>query len=145
MSWQALAWAIKQKTGSPGCKLLLLALANHANQHGRCWPSQQALADCTELSTKSVGRHGRELQSAGLLTMSQQSRAKGQWPTLEYQLHIPTEPQPTVGSPVPTVGHPVQRSPSDTLSNGPWDKYPLTVGHGVPLTLKRTIERRISK
>jgi hypothetical protein len=126
MSWRAIAWAIKQKTGSPGCKVLLLALADRANQHGRCWPSQETLADCTELSTRSIQRNARTLQSAGLLTMLQQPRANGQWPVLEYQLNIPTEPQPTVGSPAPTVRHPVARSPSDTVSHGPYDK---SVGH----------------
>jgi Helix-turn-helix domain len=124
MSWQALAWAMKQKAGSPGCKLLLLALANHANQHGHCWPSQAALADCTELSMDSIQRHSRELHSAGLLTMSKQPRAKGQWPTLEYRLNIPTEPQPAVGSPTPTEPHPAAWSPSRTVPDGPSRKYP---------------------
>jgi hypothetical protein len=124
MSWRAIAWAIKQKTGSPGCKLLLLALANHANEQGRCWPSQETLADCTELSRYSIARHSRELQSAGLLTMSQQPRAKGQWPTLEYQLNMTTEPQPAVGSPIPTVLQTATRSPGRTVQHGPCGKTP---------------------
>ena len=40
MSWQATAWALRQKTGSSGCKLLLLTLANYADDTGCCWPGQ---------------------------------------------------------------------------------------------------------
>ena len=34
MSWQAIAWAIRQTTGAARRKLLLLALANYADKDG---------------------------------------------------------------------------------------------------------------
>jgi hypothetical protein len=50
MSWQATAWAEKQVTGSPARKVLLLVLANYADEDGICWPSQETLAKGTEQS-----------------------------------------------------------------------------------------------
>lgn len=35
MSVEAIAWASKQRTGSPGAKLVLIALANYANDSGQ--------------------------------------------------------------------------------------------------------------
>jgi hypothetical protein len=99
MSWRATAWAEKQKTGAPGCKLLLLVLANYANDKGFCWPSQETLAKGTEQSLDAIQRHARRLEAGGFLTISRQPRAGGRWPALSYQLHVATEPQNAARSP----------------------------------------------
>jgi hypothetical protein len=54
MSIQAVAWAISQKVGSPTGKVLLICLANYADEHGICWPSQSTIAKETELSERSA-------------------------------------------------------------------------------------------
>ena len=61
MSWKATAWAIRQTTGSSGRKVLLLALANYADEHGVCWPSQETLARNTEQSVDTVQRQLKKL------------------------------------------------------------------------------------
>jgi len=42
MSFQALAWAWEQRTGSAGRKAVLGALAQFADEHGVCYPSQES-------------------------------------------------------------------------------------------------------
>ena len=54
VSWKATAWAAGQTTGAARRKLLLLALANYADETGVCWPSQETLARDTEQSVDNV-------------------------------------------------------------------------------------------
>ncbi|PZQ79300.1 MAG: helix-turn-helix domain-containing protein [Ancylobacter novellus] len=66
MSVEAITWANKQRAGSSGAKLVLLALANYADEQGRCWPSYRTLADVTEMSADSISRHVATLESRSL-------------------------------------------------------------------------------
>lgn len=54
MSWEAQAWAAKQKTGSSSRKLVLIYLASFANANHEAWPSQKRLVEETELDRKTV-------------------------------------------------------------------------------------------
>jgi len=67
MSVQAIAWALSQETGSPSAKLVLVALANYADQFGICWPSQALLARQSEQSVDSIQRRLQELVERGFL------------------------------------------------------------------------------
>lgn len=70
MSYQATAWAVKQKTGSPSGKSLLMALANYAGECGECHPSIATHAEDTEQSEQSeqsVRRRLNEFIDAGLV------------------------------------------------------------------------------
>jgi len=67
MSYQATAWAVKQKTGSPSGKSLLMALANYAGECGECHPSIATLAEDTEQSEQSVRRRLNEFIDSGLV------------------------------------------------------------------------------
>lgn len=49
MSVQAMTAAFALKVENPTAKLVLLALANYADQDGRCWPSQKKLCEVTSL------------------------------------------------------------------------------------------------
>ena len=78
MSWRASAWALKQRTGAPGPKLTLLALAAYATDaDGVAWPSQQTLADVTEQSVDSIQRHVRLLERLGLISIEHRRRRTG--------------------------------------------------------------------
>jgi Helix-turn-helix domain len=88
MSWPALAWAVKQKTGSPHSKLLLLLLANRADDDGICWPSQINLADQSEQSADTVQRHLRNLEGR-FIRRARNRRTRGRWPGFVYQLLMP--------------------------------------------------------
>jgi hypothetical protein len=88
MSWQATAWAVRQKTGSSSRKVLLLVLANYADEHGICWPSQETLKAETEMSEDTIQRHSKVLKSLGLVKIVRRRRKDGTWPALLYQLNM---------------------------------------------------------
>jgi hypothetical protein len=90
MSWQATAWAEKQKTGAPARKVLLMILANYADENGLCWPSQARLADGTEQSIDTVQRHLRKLAADGHIKIWKRARFGGRWPGHNYQLAMPS-------------------------------------------------------
>lgn len=70
MSFEAMAWASKQKTANSGQKLVLLMLANHANGvTGQCNPSHRRLADVCEMGASTLRKHIAELEKGGFLTI----------------------------------------------------------------------------
>jgi hypothetical protein len=89
MSWQATAHAVEQKTGSPHSKLILLLLANRADEDGICWPSQNNLADQSEQSADTVQRHLKNLEDGGFIRRVRSRRTRGRWPGFIYQLLMP--------------------------------------------------------
>jgi Helix-turn-helix domain len=88
MSWQATAWAIKQRTGNARRKALLLALANYADAKGVCWPSQERLAEDTEQSIDSVQRHSTSLEENKLLRRELLPKRRGQYAGYRYYLSM---------------------------------------------------------
>lgn len=86
MSWQATAWAMRQTTGAARRKLLLLALANYADEIGVCWPSQQTLARDTEQSVDTVQRQLDVLAKLKLLERARMPKRRGQWQGHRYKL-----------------------------------------------------------
>jgi biotin operon repressor len=72
-----MSWAFKQDV-HPGPKLVLLALADHANgQTGLCIPGQKLLAEQCSMSVKTVQRHIKALEDAGLLRREARMRGEG--------------------------------------------------------------------
>lgn len=67
MSISALTWARGQTTGGPAAKLVLMAVADFADENGVAWPSQKMLAEVTEQSVDTVQRYMRRLEQRGLL------------------------------------------------------------------------------
>lgn len=76
MSMDLMVKAMKTKVGNPLRKLVLLKLADNANDQGECWPSYQHIADQCEISRSTVKAHIRELESAGFLR--REFRRKGE-------------------------------------------------------------------
>lgn len=68
MSIKAISWAFKQKCGTPAEKLVLLALADYANDEGECWPGQEHIAEKTDLVRETVLRLLRSLEKQTLIT-----------------------------------------------------------------------------
>jgi len=77
MSIRALAWAKSIRTGSPTTKAVLVAVADYADEDGVSWPSQQRLADDTELSLHSVMRALDKLEDLGLVKRERRHRKDG--------------------------------------------------------------------
>lgn len=77
MSVEAMTWAFSQQTGSPSAKLVLLVLADYADERGSCWPSQRKIAAKSEQSIDSVQRRLIELQKQDLIECKAQTRPGG--------------------------------------------------------------------
>lgn len=85
MSYQLMAWAAEQKTGSPTRKAVLLALANAANHHsGRCHPSIDRICAETEFGRTAVKDALADLSRDGLVHRERRRRADGSLGTYEY-------------------------------------------------------------
>jgi helix-turn-helix protein len=67
VSIAALHWAWRQKL-APVEKLVLLALADHADDEGMCWPGQRGVADKCGLSRQTVAETIARLHRLGLMT-----------------------------------------------------------------------------
>jgi biotin operon repressor len=61
--------AFKAKVQNPLRKLVLIKLADNANDKGVCHPSYQHIADQCEISRRSVIDHVKALQAMGVLTI----------------------------------------------------------------------------
>jgi len=70
MSFQAMAWAVKQKLPTRD-KFVLLMLANYANEIGKCWPSFNRLADDTGLCRRSIILSLQALSSGGIIDVEE--------------------------------------------------------------------------
>lgn len=68
MSFEIMAWAVKQKTANSGQQLVLLLLANHTNGHtGQCNPSHKLLAEECRMGLSTLKNHIKGLEDAGFL------------------------------------------------------------------------------
>ncbi|WP_259388443.1 helix-turn-helix domain-containing protein, partial [Salmonella enterica] len=96
MSMNLMAKAMNIKVGNPLRKLVLIKLADNANDNGECWPSYQHIADQCEVSRSTVKSHIRALEDMGLL--KREFRRKGElnqsnvfYLTLDNAQQIPPE------------------------------------------------------
>lgn len=76
---------------TPSEKLVLLALANFANDKMQCWPSQERLAADTELSARTVWAALRSLEDKRMLSRTSRKRADGTRSTDVFTLHFSLE------------------------------------------------------
>ncbi len=88
MSADALSWAWKTDLSSSQ-KIILLALANYADQEASCFPGHERLSQMTGMSTRSVGRNLRELESMGVFRKERRARKNGSGRTSDrYYLNL---------------------------------------------------------
>ena len=91
MSIQAMTWAWALEALDTSQAMVLLALADAANDDGfACWPSQETLARKSRMSVRSVKRHIATLRDAGLIDVETQSSTRGRRANL-YRLHVGAE------------------------------------------------------
>lgn len=77
VSVQAITWALDYAAGSVTEKVLLLVLANYANEFGVSWPSQKTLADQTVLSERTVRRVLADMERRGVILRIVRRRGNG--------------------------------------------------------------------
>lgn len=92
MSFDALAWAWNQKTGSAGRKATLMGVAQFADEDGYCWPGQKMLAEYTEQSERTVREHLVWLESNGYLSRCSRKRPDGTNASDAYYLNLQLPP-----------------------------------------------------
>lgn len=106
MSIQAVAWAFDVPIpGAPkgiatsAMRFALVALANYANQDGRCWPKMTTLAANTALSERHLRRALTALEETGLIRREERRRDDGTRLSSTFLLAI--HPDTMSGCPVP--------------------------------------------
>lgn len=91
MSIKAMNWAWEQRTGNPGLKMVLLKLADNADDIGFSYPSVAYIADLCEVSERTAQRHIRTLQEKQLLTIEKRVRSDGSTTSNGYTLSLHME------------------------------------------------------
>lgn len=87
MSHAVSSWAWSQKCASTSQKLVLVKLADSANDDGVCWPSLRTLERDLGMTRSTVARHVKSLGAAGLLTVEERRHADGGLRSNLYHLH----------------------------------------------------------
>lgn len=67
MSWEAVAWAMKQPVGHSPAKFVLVAIAERAGKENTAWPSVSALVEATCQNRKTVLANMQRLIEMGYL------------------------------------------------------------------------------
>ena len=87
MSILAMTWAWGLMELDQSQTLVLLALADAANDEGVCWPSQAEIGRKARLKDRAVRNQIRSLEAAGLLSVSRRATPQGR-KTNVYHLNI---------------------------------------------------------
>ncbi|MCK9003586.1 helix-turn-helix domain-containing protein [Haemophilus influenzae] len=87
MSMRLMVQAMNCKVGSPARKLVLLKLADNANDDGICFPSYQYIADKCEMTRRSAISHIEYLIKMGLVSKKERKNKDGSISNL-YFLHL---------------------------------------------------------
>ncbi|EAA2703764.1 helix-turn-helix domain-containing protein [Salmonella enterica subsp. enterica serovar Stanley] len=115
MSMTLMARAMAIKTGNPIRKLVLIKLADNANDNGECWPSYQHIADHCECSRSAVRSHIDALIGMGVLTKENRmgiNNGKGNTSNVYYlNLDNPMPPKSTAPVPSKITGMPLENTP----------------------------------
>lgn len=74
MSFEAIKWALATRGLKASEKLLLVVLADHANEGGTCFPSAKLLTEETSLNKDTVFKALKSLEEQGLVTKSKGGR-----------------------------------------------------------------------
>jgi biotin operon repressor len=111
MSLDALKWAWEQDCPNATSKLVLMALADHANSDGECWPSMKRVAKLTGISSRQVSTHIVTLEALGYVTKGNRRRHEGQLRGWEYRVNLRDEA--TSGSTLPVASGSPASSPAE--------------------------------
>ena len=92
MSVIHLSWAWQQSLGDPTTKLILMKLADGADESNRSWHSHQTLASDCETSVSTIRRHLRILREKNIIDIIPRHNDKGQTSNY-YQINMDTPVQ----------------------------------------------------
>ena len=112
MSVKAMTWAWEQQGLSDGEKLTLMAFADHADDHGVCWPSNGRVAEKVGCKDRAVRERVGRLEAKGMLHRETRTRPNGSQTSNLVVLHMgpgPGDP-PGTAAPPPRDGTPPEPS-----------------------------------
>ena len=104
---------------APNKKLVLLALANYANDRGFCWPTQSALAMDSTLSERRLRDNVHALAAEGWLTIVSVGNGRGK--SSEYLLNLgrirdeQPELKADVSSPMSTFSEKAEKADAESV------------------------------
>lgn len=115
MSWEAVAWAMKQPVGHSPAKFVLVAIAERAGKENTAWPSVSALVEATCQNRKTVLANVQRLVDMGYLidTGERTGQTKS---VVVYRLNEP-ESSPKTNTAIQAANLPVA-VPKDTPPSG---------------------------
>lgn len=93
MSIEALNWAFNLELPAPGQKLVLLTLANYADEHGRAFPSQKALSQKTCMSERAIRDNLVRLEELEIVKRIPRARSDGSFTTDLFELSVGAKPK----------------------------------------------------
>jgi hypothetical protein len=133
MTWKALDWATDIRVGSPTMRLILILLANKADEKFSCYPSVGTLVTESCAARSTVLETLKRLEVEGFITRVAQYHESGAQRSGRYLLNHPDAPHlkpgPDSGPPGPRVG----RGGSDPWTVGVQDLDPPRVQNPDPL------------
>ncbi len=116
MSFQAMAWASEQTTGSCVRKAVLYAIANHANKDGECYLRVSTICDEAEMGDRAARLALVDLADMGLLDKERPRRADGTLGILHFTLPLPArnaDGLPAADAVGPTAPHAASPAAAD--------------------------------
>lgn len=88
-AYEAQVWARKQRfAGDTAAKIVLMVLADYADEHGTCYPGVELIAEDAELSRSTVLRRLKALAAAGLIEVQRRVNHRGERTSNRYLLQI---------------------------------------------------------
>jgi DNA-binding transcriptional MocR family regulator len=111
MSYQAVRWVFENSRTKKIQRLILLAIAEHANEQGEAWPSLERLATFTNESRRTVCKNLAKLKTSGEIEIS---TGGGKGKSNRYRIKM------SAGNPAASDREcPPNSVPPDTVSNHP--------------------------
>jgi hypothetical protein len=92
MSWKALDWATDIRVGSPTMRLILILLANKADEKFSCYPSVGTLVTESCAARSTVLETLKRLEVEGFITRVAQYHESGAQRSSRYLLNHPDAP-----------------------------------------------------
>lgn len=88
-AYEAQVWARRQRLGGDvAAKIILMILADYADEWGTCYPGVDRIAEEAELSKSTVLRRLKALAEAGLVTVERRANERGHRTSNRYVLEI---------------------------------------------------------
>ena len=122
---------------NPIQKLVLMALADYADDNGYCWPSNKSIAKRCCISSRTVQRRIRELVEKDLLIVEHRERDNKATSSNGYLLDAPVKPKKSCGSDNHDTSRVSNKSYQGDIHVIPRTAKELSINHKLPNDVPR--------